>query len=588
MRLPGLRAYFVAVTGSGILAALLIVAQASALSQLIAAGVDGRLDRAALVATAVVIALRAAHHAGQGVLAARAAANVKAGLRERLLAAASDRGPGWLAGQRAGELATLVGRGVDALDNYLIGYLPTLVLGVTVPVAVLARLAFGDRTSALVIGLTLPLIPIFAILVGWHTRTRTERQWRLLSRLGGHFLDMLSGMSTLRAFGRARAQVDVVRGMAEKYRGATMATLRVAFLSALVLELVATVSVALVAVPVGLRLLDGTVTLPVALMVLLLAPEAYAPLRAAGAQFHASQEGLAAATDAFAVLEPAGPDAGRAADRPARVSARVPDPGAVELVFDRVSAGYGDVPVLREVSFTVAAGQRVALVGPSGAGKSTVLALLLGFIAPEHGRILAGGVDLSTVDLAAWRERLAWVPQRPHLFAAPVLDNIRLGAPGAPVEAVEAAARAAQAHGFISALPHGYGTVLGERGYGLSSGQRQRLALARAYLRGDASLLLFDEPTARLDSASEAAVLAAAATLARDRTALLVAHRPALVATADRILRVSGGTVREEAAEPAGRPAGTGEPAGTGGPAGTDRPAGAGARLVGVEGSGAA
>ncbi len=579
MRLPGLRVYFVAVTGSGILAALLIVAQASALSQLIAAGVDGRLDRGALVATAVVVALRALHHAGQGVLAARAAANAKAGLRERLLAAASSRGPGWLAGQRAGELATLVGRGVDALDNYLIGYLPTLVLGVTVPVAVLARLAFGDRTSALVIGLTLPLIPIFAILVGWHTRTRTERQWRLLSRLGGHFLDMLSGMSTLRAFGRARAQVDVVRGMAEKYRGATMATLRVAFLSALVLELVATVSVALVAVPVGLRLLDGTVTLPVALMVLLLAPEAYAPLRAAGAQFHASQEGLAAATDAFAVLEPSGATgatAGRAADRPVRVSARVPDPGAVELVFDRVSAGYGDVPVLREVSFTVAAGQRVALVGPSGAGKSTVLALLLGFIEPEHGRILAGGVDLSTVDLAAWRERLAWVPQRPHLFAAPVLDNIRLGAPGAPVEAVEAAAEAAQAHGFISALPDGYGTVLGERGYGLSSGQRQRLALARAYLRGDASLLLFDEPTARLDSASEAAVLAAAATLARNRTALLVAHRPALVATADRILRVSGGTVREEAAEAADRPAGTGQPAG------------ADARLVGAEGSGAA
>jgi ATP-binding cassette subfamily C protein CydD len=260
----------------------------------------------------------------------------------------------------------------------------------------------------------------------------------------------------------------------------------------------------------------------------------------------------------------------------------------VELVFDRVSAGYGDVPVLREVSFTVAAGQRVALVGPSGAGKSTVLALLLGFIEPEHGRILAGGVDLSTVDLAAWREGLAWVPQRPHLFAAPVLDNIRLGAPGAPVEAVEAAARAAQAHGFISALPHGYGTVLGERGYGLSSGQRQRLALARAYLRGDASLLLFDEPTARLDSASEAAVLAAAATLARDRTALLVAHRPALVATADRILRVSGGTVREEAAEAATRPAGTDQPAGTDRPAETGRPAGAGARLVGVEGSGAA
>jgi ATP-binding cassette subfamily C protein CydD len=544
-RLPHLRGYLVAVTGSAVLGAILIVAQANALAQLVAVGVTGRLDRGALIATAVLVALRAAHHAGRGVLAARTAAAVKGDLRARLLAAATARGPGWLAGQRAGELATLVGRGVDALDSYLTGYLPTLMLGVTVPVAVLVRLAFADPTSALVITLTLPLIPIFAILVGWQTRARTEHQWRLLSLLGGHFLDMLSGMSTLRAFGRARAQVDVVRGMAEKYRSATMATLRLAFLSALVLELIATVSVALVAVPVGLRLLDGRVTLPVALLVLLLAPEAYAPLRAAGAQFHASQEGLAAAADAFAVLEEPSHEAGPAAPvvPAARVAARVPDAGAVEVVFDRVSAGYGGAPVLREASFTVPAGARVALVGPSGAGKSTILSLLLGFVEPSGGRILVGGADLSALDIRAWRERLAWVPQRPHLFAAPVLDNIRLGAPGASVEAVEAAARAAEAHEFVTALPEGYATVLGERGYGLSSGQRQRLALARAQLRTGASLLLFDEPTARLDPASESAVLAAAGALARGRTALLVAHRPALVAAADRILRVSDGTV---------------------------------------------
>jgi ATP-binding cassette subfamily C protein CydD len=536
MRLPRLRRYLVAVACSGILAALLVVAQASALAQVVAAGVAGRLDRAALLAVIVAVALRGALHAASGLVAARTAAAVKADLRNQVLAEATARGPQWLAGQRAGELATLVGRGVDALDAYLTGYLPQLVLSVTLPVAVLVRIAWADLTSAVIVGITLPLLPIFAILVGWQTQARTERQWRLLSRLGGHFLDMLGGMPTLRSFGRARAQVEVVRVMADRYRSATMGTLRVAFLSALVLELVATVSVALVAVPIGLRLVGGSLTLPLALVVLLLAPEAYAPLRAAGAQFHASQEGLSAAADIFAVIE--SPAAG-----PALATARLPDPATAELVFDRVSARC-----LADVSFTVSPGERVALTGPSGGGKSTLLALVLGFLAPEAGRVLAGGADLSTVDLAEWRSRLAWVPQRPHLFAASVAENIRLGQPDAPLSAVRAAAAAAHASEFVLGLPAGFETVLGERGHGLSSGQRQRVALARAFLRIEATphaLILLDEPTARLDAQSEAAVLSGSAQLVAGRTALLVAHRPALVDIADRVLHVAGGTVRD-------------------------------------------
>jgi ATP-binding cassette subfamily C protein CydD len=537
LRLPRLRRYLVAVVCSGVLAALLVVAQASALAQVVAAGVAGRLDRAALVAVVAAVALRAALHVASGIVAARTAAAVKADLRDAVLAEATGRGPEWLAGQRAGELATLVGRGVDAMDAYLTGYLPQLVLGMTVPVAVLVRIAWADPASAVIVGVTLPLLPIFAILVGWQTQSRTERQWRLLSRLGGHFLDMLGGMATLRSFGRARAQVEVVRVMADRYRGATMRTLRLAFLSALVLELVATVSVALVAVPVGLRLVGGSLTLPVALVVLLLAPEAYAPLRAAGAQFHASQEGLSAAADVFAVIE------SPVAPTPALAAARLPDPATAELVFDGVTARC-----LTGVSFTVRPGERVALTGPSGGGKSTLLALVLGFLAPAGGRVLAGGADLSTVDLAEWRARLAWVPQRPHLFAATVAANIRLGAPDAALAEVRDAARAAHADGFIRGLPGGYETVLGERGYGLSSGQRQRVALARAFLRIGAvphALVLLDEPTARLDAQSEAAVLAGSAELVAGRTALLVAHRPALVAVADRVLRVADGTVRE-------------------------------------------
>ncbi len=553
-RLPRVRRYLVAVTASAVLTAVLVVAQATALAQLVAHAVDGRLDRPALLAALVVFALRAVQHWLFGLVATASATGVKEDLRRDLLAAASRRGPDWLAGQRAGSLATLVGRGVDALDGYLIGYLPQLLLGVTVPVAVLVRIAWADPASAVVVLVTLPLLPIFAILVGWQTRTRTDKQWRLLATLGGHFLDMLAGMSTLRSFGRAGAQVAVVRGMAEKYRSATMATLRIAFLSALVLELISSLSVALVAVPVGLRLLDGNLTLPVALLVLLLAPEAYTPLRTAGARFHASQEGLAAATEVFAVLD--APDAAPTA----LTAPRQPDPATGEITFDRVA-----VRGLREVSFTLRPGERLALIGPSGGGKSTILAVLLGFVPVNSGRVLVDGVDLASLELDAWRARLAWVPQRPHLFADTVAGNIALGTPartpaagtavagtavgvdraGVDRAAVEQAARAAHAHDFIAALPAGYDTVLGAGGVGLSTGQRQRLALARAFLRRDAGLVLLDEPTAGLDGESEAAVLAASAELVAGKGGLIVAHRPALLASADRVLRVHDGAVTE-------------------------------------------
>ncbi|UWP84357.1 thiol reductant ABC exporter subunit CydD [Dactylosporangium fulvum] len=535
LRLGPVRRYAIVLAGSALLAAILVVAQAVSLAAVLVAAVDGRLDRAALLVCLTAVVLRGVQRAGADALAGRAAAGVKAHLREELLRKATGRGPGWLAGRRAGELATLAGRGVDGLDGYLAGYLPQVFLAAFVPLTVLGWLAITDFASAVVVGLTLPLIPVFGALVGWQTGARTKRQWHLLSRLGGHFLDTVQGLPTLRSFGRERAQVRRVHEMADAYRVATMRTLRLAFLSALVLELVATVSVALVAVPVGLRLLDGRLTLGAALVVLLLAPEAYLPLRALGTKFHASQEGLAAASEVFAVLD---------APPPATTEARLPELSG--LVFDRVGVEYGDVVALREASLEVAPGDRVALVGPSGGGKSTVLALVLGFTAPTTGRVLVGGVDLSHLDLAAWRARLAWMPQRPHLFAGTVTDNIRLGAPDAPFDDVVAAAVAAEADGFVRALPDGYDTDLGVRG--LSSGQRQRLAMARVWLRRDARLLLLDEPTARLDPASEAAVITSAARLAADRTALLVAHRPALLSIATRIVDVRAGRLTERSA----------------------------------------
>ncbi|MER7005075.1 thiol reductant ABC exporter subunit CydD [Dactylosporangium sp. NPDC000555] len=533
LRLGPVRRYAVVLAGSALLAAVLVVAQAVSLATLLAAAVAGRLDRPQtagwLAVCLAAVVLRGLHAGALGSIAGRAAAGVKAHLREELLDAAARRGPAWLTGRRAGELATLAGRGVDGLDGYLTGYLPQVFLAAFVPLATLAWLAFTDLTSAVVVALTLPLIPVFGVLVGKVTGARTARQWHLLSRLGGHFLDTVRGLPTLRAFGREPAYVRRVRETAEAYRAATMRTLRLAFLSALVLELVATVSVALVAVPVGLRLLHGGLTLSAALVVLLLAPEAYLPLRALGTKFHASQEGLAASAEIHAVL----------LDRPsATTEPRLPPSGAA-IALDRVEVRYGDVVALRDATLRIESGDRIALVGPSGGGKSTLLSLILGFTAPTAGRVLVGGADLAGLDLAAWRARLAWMPQRPHLFAGTVADNIRLGAPDAPLDAVVDAAVAAEADGFVRALPRGYDTDLGA--HGLSSGQRQRLAMARAWLRADASVLLFDEPTARLDPASEAAVVASAARLAAGRTALLVAHRPALLSIATRTVTVDGG-----------------------------------------------
>ncbi|MFJ6195136.1 thiol reductant ABC exporter subunit CydD [Micromonospora sp. NPDC092111] len=544
-RVPGARRDLAVLAVLGGLTALLVVGQATALAALLATAIHGRLDSTALAGFVAAVGGRALVSWGQGTVAARAAATVKATLRADLLAAVGRHGPGWVAGQRAGELATLTGRGLDALDAYFTGYLPQLVLSVTVPAAVLARLVFADWGSALIIALTIPLIPVFGALLGWQAQAATERQWRRLALLGGHFLDMVAGLPTLRAFGRARAQTGVVRRMADGHRVATMKTLRIAFLSALVLELVATLSVALVAVPVGIRLLSGGITLSTALLVLLLTPEAYLPLRAAGSRFHASMEGLTALDEALTVsADPAGAT-------PAARPGPAPS-GAGEIRFENVTVSYDRTTALRDVTLTVRPGERIAVVGPSGAGKSTLLNLLLGFVAPTSGRVTVAGVDLAGVDLDDWRRQVAWVPQRAHLFAATLADNIRLGAPDTPDAALADAVADAALDDVVAALPEGLGTPLGERGHGLSSGQRQRVALARAFLR-DAPLVLLDEPTARLDTASEAIVLAATRRLVAGRTALLVAHRPALLEDADRVLHVADGRVTELNPTPAGK-----------------------------------
>ncbi|MEV7731993.1 thiol reductant ABC exporter subunit CydD [Streptomyces sp. NPDC088921] len=530
------RLFLVAVIGLGGLGALLVIAQAMLVAEVVVGAFQHGLAVAELRTPLLLLAAVAV---GRGLVswltelaAHRASAAVKSELRGRLLERATTLGPGWLSGQRTGSLVALATRGVDALDDYFSRYLPQLGLAVVVPVAVLARIVTEDWVSAAIIVGTLPLIPVFMVLIGWATQTRMDRQWQLLSRLSGHFLDVVAGLPTLKVFGRAKAQAESIRRITGEYRQATMRTLRIAFISSFALELLSTLSVALVAVTIGMRLVHGEMHLYDGLVILILAPEAYLPLRQVGAQYHAAAEGLAAAEEIFSVLETPVPRSGTAA---------VPAGG---LAFEQVTVTYPgrSDDAVADVSFEVAPGETVALVGPSGAGKSTLLNVLLGFVRPVEGRVRIGGADLAEVDLEEWRSRIAWVPQRPQLFAGTIAENVRLARPDADEAAVRGALGDAGALEFVDALPLGADTVLGEDGAGLSAGQRQRLALARAFL-ADRPVLLLDEPTAALDGATEAEVVAAVRRLAAGRTVLLVVHRPALLGVADRVVRLAEPTV---------------------------------------------
>jgi len=546
----------VAVTAAvalGVLSAALAVAQAWLLARSISGaflGGDGLPELAApLVALAAVLAARAGLGWGAEIAAQRISGVVKSDLRRRLLARAVALGPRWASEARSGEVVLLATRGLDALDGYFARYLPQLALAAIVPAVVVVCLAAADLIAALTVLLTVPLIPVFMILVGRMSESRRRRRWAALSRLAHRFLDVVAGLPTLRAYGRADAQVAILRRVTDAYRVETMGTLRVAFLSALVLELLATISVALVAVGVGLRLAAGDLGLEVGLFALVLAPEAYLPLRRLGAEFHASEEGLTAAAQAFEIID-AAPLAGG-------TRATMPDLRGGRLVVDGLSVAQPgrDVAAPAALSVDVRPGEIVALTGPSGAGKSTFLAAVLGLVEPSAGRIaveVADGtaIDIRELDGDRWRARVAWVPQEPFLAAGSVAENVRLVAPGASDEAI-AAALAGVGMGDVEP-----GLILGERGAGLSSGQRRRIGVARALLRGS-PLLLLDEPTAGLDEVAEAAVLAAVARAAREGAAvLLVAHRPAAAARADRVVPVAWASLVDPAPLPPGVSAG--------------------------------
>ncbi len=529
----------------GVGMAAVVVAQAALLAHVIAssaehhtalAGLEGSI--AALVVVVLLRALLTGAFETSGLIGAT---RVMSELRGRLARQLLVRSPVRRAEDRTGELAAAAVQGVDALEAYFAGYLPQLVLATVVPVAILVWIVPLDLAAAIVLAVTIPILIVFMILVGTGAKARARARWRALSLLSGHFLDVVRGLVTLRAYRRETAQAETIERVSERYRAETMGTLRVAFLSALVLELCAMVGTGLVAATIGVQLDGGHLGLQAGLTVLLLAPELYGPLRGVGQQFHASADGLAAAERIFAVL-----DAPPALVDAARTHACAPDPAAAGLCFEAIDFTYPDraEPVLAALDLELAPGRTTALVGPSGAGKSTVAALALRLADPTGGRVTCDGVDLRDVDLDAWRARVAWVPQRTRLFSGTIAENIALPDPGADRDRILAAARAAGLDDLLRQLPDGLETGIGEGGRGLSAGQGQRIGLARAFLR-DAPLVVLDEPTAHLDRATAAAVGETIVALAAGRTTLLITHDAALTERADHVVALAGARTAE-------------------------------------------
>jgi ATP-binding cassette subfamily C protein CydD len=545
----GARRFLVLGALLGLAQTLVVIAFAWLLSRSIVLAIEGSAlgELAGTIgALAAVVVVRAVLVWLLEVSAARGAASVKSELRSRVLRRLAERGPGWLAGRQGARISTVVTTGLDSLDNYFARYLPQLLLTAIATPVLVAVMLWQDLASGITVLVVLPLIPVFMVLIGWATQAVQQRQWEALQRLGAGFLDIVGGLGTLKIFGRERRQFDRLRTITEEYRTHTMAVLRVSFLSGFVLELAASLSVALVAVSIGLRLVDGSLALGVGLFVLLLAPEAFLPVRQVGAQFHAAADGLAAAEEVFAILDDESADSDsdsdgdrdsdrsqvhRESDR-ALSDAAASRGGGGALRFEDVTIHRGAAPTVQGFWAEFRPGEISVISGESGAGKSTLVAALQGFV-PYDGRITLGG---ETVAHGSPRDWLAWAGQRPGLFGGTIEANVALGDDAVDRDAL---ARSLDWAGASDLDPS---TWLGVSGEGLSGGQAQRVAAGRAIYRSQVHgcrVLVFDEPSSALDAEAETALIEGFRRLAaQGRIVIVVSHRPAVLDAADQVVRM--------------------------------------------------
>jgi ATP-binding cassette, subfamily C, bacterial CydD len=537
-----IRRPFIIAVSIGLLTAIGVILQADVLSFVVARAFLQRASISPLLSPLyvllAVIIFRASLSSLAELITHRMGARVKLILRQKLLDHLFKLGPAFTSGERTGELGHTITEGLESIEGFFNKYLPQLILAVLVPALILFFVFPRDLISGLIMLLTAPLIPVFMILIGNLAEGRTKKQWQALSLMSAHFLDTLQGLKTLKLFGWSRKEADIIFQISERYRLATMGILKIAFTSSLALELIATISTAIVAVGLGLRLIVQQIDFQTAFFILLLTPEFYGPLRSLGIQFHAAIAGKEAAGRILEILETpfvsASPTEG--------AITAVPELKIECIEFKDVCFAYdgGQRPALQHFSAAFNAGEISAVIGPSGSGKSTILNLLMRFISPQSGMILVNGQPLAAIPPAHWRAHMAWVPQQPYLFNTSILENIRLSRPSASLAEVEKAAESAQAAEFIRALPDGYDTLVGEEGCRLSAGQAQRLSLARAFLK-DAPLIVFDEATSYLDYENEALIQQAASFLMRERMVIVIAHRLSTAYRADNIVMLSEG-----------------------------------------------
>ncbi|MEA4903154.1 thiol reductant ABC exporter subunit CydD [Desulfitobacterium sp.] len=541
----------------GIVAAGLAVAQAYALSHVVA---EAFLNKAVLTSLWTplvwilgIILLRGVVQWLSAIVAQEAAIRVKENIREQFLKALIQLGPLYARGERAGELVNTAVEGIESLEDYFARYLPQLAMAGLIPLFMLFYIFPLDYQTALVLLVTGPIIPVFMMLIGKLAEKKSLQQWRALSWMSAHFLDMLQGLATLKVFGRSKDQARVIGRVSESFRKTTLSVLRIAFLSALVLEFMTTISTALVAVALGVRLVYGKIIFEEALFLLVITPEFYLPLRNLGLRFHASLSGVNAANRIYEVLnqienltedtEDLGNDelCLQSGSKPSELEL-----AKANIIFRNVSLVYDadGLAALDGVDLEIRPGEHVALVGPSGAGKSTVFSLLMHFIKPTKGEIIIAGTPLEQLPAAQWRSQIAYLSQQPYLFSGTIEENIRLARPEALDSEVREAAEKAAAHEFIMTFPNGYQTLVGEGGARLSGGQAQRIAIARAFLK-NASLLLLDEATEGLDAESEHVIQDSLSELMKGRTVLMIAHRLNTVCQADRILVLDHGKIAE-------------------------------------------
>lgn len=533
----------------GVLGGFLLIFQAWLLAKVIHAVVFETADLNTVLpflwSMLVVFMVRAGLTWASEQTAFHAAVQVKLALREQLYAHIQKLGPAWLNNNRSGDLVNTLSDGIEALEAYYARFLPAMALVALVPLTILMFIFPVDWISALIMLATAPLIPFFMILIGKGAEARNQKQWRKLARMSAHFLDTIQGLTTLKLFNASQREAQMIAKISNEYRRSTMSVLRIAFLSSFALEFFATVSIALVAVIVGFRLFYGEMDFFYGFFVLLLAPEFYLPLRQMGTHYHARMEAIAAAERIVEIFNTPPPknallNTEDTLTQQANLFSTLP-----HIRFEHVDFSYSDGrQAIKQLNLDIKSGEIVALVGQSGAGKTTILNLLHGFLCPQAGVITINGVPLYSLSAEVWRKQLAWVPQKPSLFPGTVIENIRLGMRTAPLEAVKQATSYAQASEFIEALPQGYDTVIGEAGHGLSGGQIQRIALARAFLK-NAPLLLLDEATANLDTENEVQIEQALQKLCQNRTVIMIAHRLRTIQNVDRIIVMNEGQIIE-------------------------------------------